>query len=56
MSANDFFKAGKLQDAIDAQVQEVKTNPADQAKRLFLFEKKREKKGAGVIPRTTPPG
>jgi type VI secretion system protein ImpE len=38
MSANDFFKAGKLQDAIDAQVQEVKSHPADQGKRLFLFE------------------
>jgi protein involved in temperature-dependent protein secretion len=56
MKAPDLFKDCRLQQAIDAQVQEVKTNPADQAKRLFLFEKKREKKGAGVIPRTTPPG
>jgi len=38
MSANDLFKAGKLQDAIDAQLTEVKTNPADHGKRLFLFE------------------
>jgi type VI secretion system protein ImpE len=38
MNASDLFKTGKLQDAISAQVQEVKTHPADQAKRLFLFE------------------
>jgi type VI secretion system protein ImpE len=38
MSATDLFKAGKLQDAIDAQVKDVKANPADQGKRLFLFE------------------
>lgn len=38
MSASDHFKSGKLQDAIDAQIQEVKTNPADHGKRLFLFE------------------
>lgn len=38
MNASDFFQAGKLQDAIDAQVQEVKAHPADQGKRLFLFE------------------
>jgi type VI secretion system protein ImpE len=38
MNAADFYKAGKLQDAIDAQLKEVKANPADQAKRLFLFE------------------
>jgi type VI secretion system protein ImpE len=38
MNASDLFKAGKLQEAIDAQVREVKSDPADQAKRLFLFE------------------
>jgi type VI secretion system protein ImpE len=38
MSATDLFKAGKLQDAIDAQLKEVKTAPADHGKRLFLFE------------------
>src|SRR5215469_1701748 len=38
MNASDFFQAGKLQDAINAQVQEVKAHPADQSKRLFLFE------------------
>jgi type VI secretion system protein ImpE len=38
MSVNELFKAGKLQQALDAQVQEVKANPADQGKRLFLFE------------------
>jgi type VI secretion system protein ImpE len=38
MNAGELFKAGKLQAAIDAQLQEVKRNPADQAKRMFLFE------------------
>jgi type VI secretion system protein ImpE len=38
MNAAEFYKAGRLKDAIDAQVQEVKANPADQARRLFLFE------------------
>jgi len=38
MNASESYKAGKLQEAIDAQIQDVKTNPADQAKRLFLFE------------------
>src|ERR1700675_1607211 len=38
MNAGTLFKSGKLQEAIAAQVQEVKSNPADQAKRLFLFE------------------
>jgi type VI secretion system protein ImpE len=38
MNATELFKANKLQDAITAQTQEVKTNPGDQAKRLFLFE------------------
>ena len=38
MNASDLYKAGKLQEAIDAQIKEVKVSPADQAKRLFLFE------------------
>jgi type VI secretion system protein ImpE len=38
MNAGELFKAGKLQAAVDAQLQEVKRHPADQAKRLFLFE------------------
>jgi type VI secretion system protein ImpE len=38
MTATDLFKAGKLQEAIAAQLKEVKSAPADQGKRLFLFE------------------
>jgi type VI secretion system protein ImpE len=38
MTASELYKAGKLQDAIDAQVQEVKAKPAEHARRLFLFE------------------
>lgn len=38
MNATELFQAGKLQQAIDAQIQEVKANPAEQGKRLFLFE------------------
>jgi type VI secretion system protein ImpE len=38
MSANDLFKAGRLQEAIEAQLQEVKNKPADHGRRLFLFE------------------
>jgi type VI secretion system protein ImpE len=38
MNANECFRAGKLQDAIDAQIKVVKANPADMARRLFLFE------------------
>jgi type VI secretion system protein ImpE len=37
-TATELFKAGKLQDAIAAQIQVVKSNPADHARRLFLFE------------------
>lgn len=37
-AATESFKAGRLQDAIDAQLKEVKAAPADQGKRLFLFE------------------
>jgi type VI secretion system protein ImpE len=38
MNASELFKAGKLQAAVDAQLKEVKSHAADQAKRLFLFE------------------
>ena len=38
MTANELYKAGKLSEAIDAQIQEVKSNPGDHARRLFLFE------------------
>jgi len=37
-TASESFKAGRLQDAIDAQLKEVKAAPADQGKRLFLFD------------------
>jgi type VI secretion system protein ImpE len=38
MNASDLFKAGRLQDALDAQLQEVKAQPGDVNRRLFLFE------------------
>jgi type VI secretion system protein ImpE len=38
MNASQLFKDGRLQEALDAQLQEVKSHPADHAKRLFLFE------------------
>ena len=38
MNATELYQAGKLQEAIDAQIQLVKAKPADQALRLFLFE------------------
>src|SRR5437899_4839895 len=38
MTANELYKAGKLQEAIDAQIKEVKANAADHSRRLFLFE------------------
>lgn len=38
MSASDLFKAGQLDEAIAAQIDEVKRNPGDHARRLFLFE------------------
>jgi type VI secretion system protein ImpE len=38
MNASELFEAGQLQAAIDAQTQEVRAKPADQAARLFLFE------------------
>jgi type VI secretion system protein ImpE len=38
MNANELFKAGHLQAAIDEQIKEVKARAADHGKRLFLFE------------------
>jgi type VI secretion system protein ImpE len=38
MSASDLYKAGQLQPAIDAAIKDVKSSPADQGKRIFLFE------------------
>jgi type VI secretion system protein ImpE len=38
MNASEWFKQGRLREAIDAQLQEVKANPADNGRRLFLFE------------------
>jgi type VI secretion system protein ImpE len=38
MSAHELFKAGKLAEAVEAQTKEVKANPTDNGRRLFLFE------------------
>jgi len=38
MSASELYQAGKLDEAIAAQVQGVKASPGDPNKRLFLFE------------------
>lgn len=38
MTPGDLFKAGRLQDALDAQLLDVKANPGDPNRRLFLFE------------------
>jgi type VI secretion system protein ImpE len=38
MTASQLFQAGRLREAIDTQTQEVKANPADPKRRLFLFE------------------
>jgi type VI secretion system protein ImpE len=38
MTPTELYKAGKLREAVDAQIKEVKDNPADHARRLFLFE------------------
>lgn len=38
MNATELYQQGKLQEAIEAQVQAVKNKPADQSVRLFLFE------------------
>src|SRR5262249_41288160 len=38
MSASELFKQGRLKEALEAQLQEVKAQPGDHGKRLFLFE------------------
>jgi len=38
MDAGELFKAGRLAEAVAQQLQEVKAHPADQARRVFLFE------------------
>jgi type VI secretion system protein ImpE len=38
MTASDLFQAGRLREAIDAQIAKVKAAPTDQRARLFLFE------------------
>src|SRR5688500_13272024 len=38
MNASELFKSGKLQEAVDAQLKEVKAHTAAANKRLFLFE------------------
>lgn len=38
MSGSELFKAGKLSEAVEAQLRDVRSHPADQGKRLFLFE------------------
>jgi type VI secretion system protein ImpE len=38
MNASELYKAGRLREAIEAQVQEVKASAIDPSKRLFLFE------------------
>lgn len=38
MNAEEAYQAGRLQEAVDAQIQAVKANPGDAAGRLFLFE------------------
>jgi type VI secretion system protein ImpE len=38
MDASDLFRAGRLQDAIDAQLAKVKAQPTDRSARFFLFE------------------
>lgn len=38
MNASEHFKGGRLDDAIEAQLADVKAHPADAARRLFLFE------------------
>jgi type VI secretion system protein ImpE len=38
MTASDLFHAGRLREAIDAQVAKVKSQPTDRSARFFLFE------------------
>jgi type VI secretion system protein ImpE len=37
MKASELYQAGKLQDALSAQIEEVKADPVNPDKRLFLF-------------------
>lgn len=38
MTADELYRANRLNEAIDAQIQAVKAAPSDHGKRLFLFE------------------
>src|SRR6266478_5771109 len=38
VTTTELYRQGKLQEAIDAQIQAVKAKPGDQSLRLFLFE------------------
>ena len=38
MNAGELFQAGRLQEALEAQIQKVRANPDDMGARLFLFE------------------
>ncbi len=38
MNATELYKAGQLSSAVETQLQSVKASPADQGRRLFLFE------------------
>jgi len=38
LTADELYRVGRLREAIDAQIKEVKAKPADQGRRLFLFE------------------
>ena len=38
MNATELYRQGSLAEAIQAQINEVKANPGDHAKRTFLFE------------------
>jgi type VI secretion system protein ImpE len=38
MTSTELYRSGKLAEAVEAQIHEVKAAPADQGKRLFLFE------------------
>jgi type VI secretion system protein ImpE len=38
MTATELYRAGRLADAVAAQIADVKANPADHGRRLFLFE------------------
>ena len=38
MDASEAYRAGRLAEAIEAQIKEVKAHPLDQGRRVFLFE------------------